>query len=387
MKFLITFLAIYVISGDSYLHAQTCTVNQVPGVGTVQVIITPTVTPPPPPQPNTFYVAPNGIDTNPGTLQLPWKTLLKAGKVAAGSTVLISSGTYNEVLNVVNSGNTSQPIIFKAANPCVMNADYNVKPVCSTVLKGVNLNGKSYITIQGFDTPYIFVQDRYTLTSTGVNVVGNFIHDSPEYGIEARNTKTLSIEKNYIFNTTDGGITCRGSTDTVSIKSNVIMHTGTDGIRPSGKNITIDSNVIGASWEGVSHQDAIEIYNNVDGLIIKNNKIFDYTQLVYLSTYDGDLPIKNVQVLNNEMWCDKYCLAGNDAPGVMAGGDMAPIINLKVEGNKFTNLWNYIGDGYAKSSAAYISGVVSIQNNTCTLPRFTMEMHNPFTYLNNGGCK
>jgi len=67
----------------------------------------------------TFYVAQtaeNASDDNPGTLELPWKTLEKAGKsVSAGDTVIVKEGIYRETLTVKNSGTAFRPITFKAA--------------------------------------------------------------------------------------------------------------------------------------------------------------------------------------------------------------------------------------------------------------------------------
>jgi hypothetical protein len=65
---------------------------------------------------STFYVSPNGKDSNPGTVAKPWKTLTKAAETArAGDTVYIMSGTYKERLVPKNSGEDGRPIRFYAA--------------------------------------------------------------------------------------------------------------------------------------------------------------------------------------------------------------------------------------------------------------------------------
>lgn|GEM_PF-5285365 len=57
---------------------------------------------------NTFYIHPNGNDTNPGTETSPWKTLnyaLKEAPVAPGDNILIKPGRYTEKKVVIrNSG-------------------------------------------------------------------------------------------------------------------------------------------------------------------------------------------------------------------------------------------------------------------------------------------
>src|SRR5438309_1763677 len=61
-----------------------------------------------------YYVAPNGDDSNPGTIDQPWRTIQIAMKSAIpGSTVNIRDGTYNERLTVNVSGADGSPITFQ----------------------------------------------------------------------------------------------------------------------------------------------------------------------------------------------------------------------------------------------------------------------------------
>ncbi|UZO81624.1 RICIN domain-containing protein [Aquimarina sp. ERC-38] len=62
-----------------------------------------------------IYVAKNGNDSNPGTQSKPYKTIAKASSVAkSGDVVIISGGTYEEVLQPVRSGSPGQPITYRA---------------------------------------------------------------------------------------------------------------------------------------------------------------------------------------------------------------------------------------------------------------------------------
>src|SRR5262249_9054298 len=68
---------------------------------------------------NTYYVATNGNDSNPGTISQPFGTIKKGiGILNAGDTLYIRSGTYNEVIDdrfqTVNSGTASQRITIAA---------------------------------------------------------------------------------------------------------------------------------------------------------------------------------------------------------------------------------------------------------------------------------
>ena len=55
-------------------------------------------------------------DNNPGTLEMPFRTICKAGEVVtAGDTVIVHNGTYRETVTVKNNGQPTKPIVFKAA--------------------------------------------------------------------------------------------------------------------------------------------------------------------------------------------------------------------------------------------------------------------------------
>jgi hypothetical protein len=63
----------------------------------------------------TYYVAPDGDDSNPGTIDRPWRTIQKAANtLVAGDTVYVRGGTYSEQVNFTRSGSTSSPITFEA---------------------------------------------------------------------------------------------------------------------------------------------------------------------------------------------------------------------------------------------------------------------------------
>ncbi|TYA65946.1 T9SS type A sorting domain-containing protein [Seonamhaeicola marinus] len=62
-----------------------------------------------------IYVAKNGDDSNPGTMESPYLTISKAASVAvAGDIVYIREGTYEETLSPANSGTAGNPIIFQS---------------------------------------------------------------------------------------------------------------------------------------------------------------------------------------------------------------------------------------------------------------------------------
>jgi len=65
----------------------------------------------------TIYVANNGNDSNPGTLNLPYKTIQVAiNKLKAGETCEIRGGVYYETLKLNSSGEVAKPITIKNYN-------------------------------------------------------------------------------------------------------------------------------------------------------------------------------------------------------------------------------------------------------------------------------
>ena len=89
----------------------------------------------------TFYyvAASNGNDNNPGTQDLPWKTIQKAANgMIAGDTVFVMGGTYNERVSITKSGNSGNPISFR------INPGNSV-----TVNGGFTITG-NYVNIDGF---------------------------------------------------------------------------------------------------------------------------------------------------------------------------------------------------------------------------------------------
>jgi len=63
----------------------------------------------------TYWVAPWGNNSNPGTFARPWLTIgWAAGRLVARDTVLIRGGTYKESVSPANSGVPGGPIVYAA---------------------------------------------------------------------------------------------------------------------------------------------------------------------------------------------------------------------------------------------------------------------------------
>ncbi len=63
--------------------------------------------------PAQYYVSPSGSDSNPGTLELPFKTIQKAADLmVAGDTCFVMEGKYRETVTPANNGTQDNPIVF-----------------------------------------------------------------------------------------------------------------------------------------------------------------------------------------------------------------------------------------------------------------------------------
>jgi len=119
----------------------------------------------------TYYVAPDGSDKDPGSLSDPWRTIARANQMLRpGDTVLIRSGNYDgQSIEPSRSGvSESQRITYKAFP--------GDTPVIRRVKTGVILSGKQYITIDGVDMNGEVYRGRLASGWPGVGSGSSNIH-------------------------------------------------------------------------------------------------------------------------------------------------------------------------------------------------------------------
>ena len=164
-------------------------------------------------QANVFYVDqshPVANDMNPGTIDLPWKTINKANQtLVAGDTVHIKAGTYTNYINPVNSGaSDSARITYNNYGSDVV--------LIKGLLYGIHLNGDHYITVQGI----------------------NFLNNNQHMILE--NNADYNIIDGCSFDGDDGtepwaGSRIWGNSDHNIIRNNTFSNYGhNSGVQPSG---------------------------------------------------------------------------------------------------------------------------------------------------------
>lgn len=281
-----------------------------------------------------FYVSPTGSDTNPGTLELPWKTVSKAANtLTAGQTAYVKAGTYTGGVSVRNSGT--------AGNYITLMAYPGEQPILdgqggsSTMM---NLGGQSYIKISGFK-----MQNAYIGISGGKSnliIENNYLYNFTNPGI------SLSFVSNALVKGNVADLCCRTSwgecitfnnceyIDIVNneVKNGIVNTKGGEGLDvKSSKHMRVYGNVIHDikklglyidSYDGLNYD--IEVFNNLvyncldGGIVISSEqrnateKIWVYNNIVYNSGYvgiavvnwpthnDGTLyPINDILIENN----------------------------------------------------------------------------------------
>lgn len=206
-----------------------------------------------PPSPPIFVVSTTGNDSNPGTLQLPWKTIQKAANtVFPGSIVQVRGGVYNEHVTVNTSGSaTGGYIKFQNYPGEVPTLDGTGLKVPDAATGMFLLTNKSYIVIKGFEIR------NYRTSSATRTPAGIFVEGAGNH-IELRNNRIHHIETNY------------GGTDDGNAHGIAIYGTAAP---QSINNIIVDGNELYSLKLGFS--ESLVVNGNVEIFSLTNNVIHD----------------------------------------------------------------------------------------------------------------
>ncbi len=174
--------------------------------------IGPTSTPPPPmalppatPSGNVYYVASEGSDGNPGTLEQPWRTVqYAADNLAPGDTAYLRTGTYHEHVIFTHSGSPEKMITL------------SVYPGETATLDG-----------EGFDLwnwgGIIDLSGQHHIRVSGLRII-----NSAYGGVFADGGRDFVVDYLYTHNTASSGIAFF-SAQNVLIDSNEVVWAGSGG--------------------------------------------------------------------------------------------------------------------------------------------------------------
>ena len=247
--------------------------------------------------PKSYYLAMTGNDSNSGARTSPWRTIGHAGKVvAAGDSVHVLPGVYNESVSLDNSGTTSQRIRFISDTPwgAKVTGDGSGNPA-------IQIRKADYVDIVGFEVTnmngYIGIEalasysrivgnlvhdvsggcklGRFRLGGAGINlvyghdvdVIGNVVHDIGDYlnphgcetthGIYVENAASPNVGgystrawNNIIYRNESEGITSWHCATQMALVNNLVFENGKTGI------------LVGANDRGCLNDNSV-INNNI----------------------------------------------------------------------------------------------------------------------------
>jgi len=315
-----------------------------------------------------YYVDQNhplASDNNPGTEDLPWKTINHAAEVLqAGDTVLVKEGRYNvgaspgweyPAINPANSGTPENPITFKVY------PGHNVTVFVSEGQAAIGSNGKNYIIWDGF-TVEMFGRMKGILLHTtkgcviqNCEVIGDYIPTTDNHdGIRVDVSEDI-IVRNCIISGVKGdsvnssGIKCYAAKGLIVENCEIYdCYTGiTD--KSAGRYNVYRKNIIHDIGPGPS----ISLYTqdgfSTEGIEINQNIIYNSPNIYF----DCDHPMehKNVKIYNNVFH------------------------NVAIDSLRSPNLqiWNNIFYNTDFSVMARINGTPTYSNFNCFYPTAKFE--------------
>ena len=176
-----------------------------------------------------YYVAPDGADTNPGTLAEPWKTIQKsANTLTPGDTVYVRGGVYNEKVNINVSGSANNGYIT------FRNHENEIPILDGTGLSVPESNNGMFLIV---DQHYIIVE-----------------------GFEIRNYRTSTPDIIPV------GIHIRGDAHHIQLKNNHIHHIET--------NAPVDEDLMGADAHGIAVY-GTSAPDSINNILIVGNELHD----------------------------------------------------------------------------------------------------------------
>ncbi|AZN39570.1 right-handed parallel beta-helix repeat-containing protein [Paenibacillus albus] len=289
-----------------------------------------------------FYVAATGNDSNPGTLDAPWRTIQKAANsVLPGDTVFVRGGVYSEFVSVKASGNSTGYITFQNyANetPILDGSGLTVSNVNQALW---SLSNTNYVRINGFEIRNL------TTSSSSFDPVGILIFNGGS-NIQIANNNIHDI-KNTATSGNAHGILALGNTSTpltgLEIRNNQIHNLVT-------------------GWS-----ESLTLSGNIDGFSITNNKVYDNNNIgIELAGYYNACSncvdqVRNGTVAENTVYGiststnPAYGLNSHSAGGIYVDGGT----NISIERNHVFN--NDFGVSLASEKLGKATTNITLQNN------------------------
>jgi hypothetical protein len=279
-----------------------------------------------------FYVAPNGSDSNSGTVGSPLslsKALSSSSPAVAGDTIWVRGGTYSGAYVSYLNGSASAPIIVRnyPGERAILDANNSAAQSSGILLSvfgsntyfwGLELtdSNPSRVDSGGPDQP----NGVYLNSSQNIKFINMIIHDMPGQGMGlwAENTDAEVNGCLVYYNGTnhwDHGIYLQNQNGNKKLKDNIILEQASHGIHAYGStaafldNITLDGNTV---FESGGLLGGAERNILLGGLSVAHNPVVtnNYT---YFRSANGNSNIGYSAGTANAVVNNNYWVAGNVA--------------------------------------------------------------------------
>jgi len=233
----------------------------------------------------TFYVATTGDDTANGSVATPWRTLQRAAQnVVPGDLIIVRPGRYAGFVlgwDSPQNGTAANPITFQGEPGAVIEAR-NLRTA-----DGINLEGASYIVIEGFaiaNGGTITRADIRSVINQHVVIRNNQVDQAGRWGILTGFSDNVTIENNNTSRSQiEHGIYVSNSSVNAIVRNNQVWGNAANGIHMNGDlsqggnglilNALVEKNVIydngrqggsGINGDGVQNSKILNnvLYNN-----------------------------------------------------------------------------------------------------------------------------
>ncbi|MCB8948683.1 MAG: right-handed parallel beta-helix repeat-containing protein [Ardenticatenaceae bacterium] len=251
----------------------------------------------------TYYVATDGDNNNPGTLAEPWGTIqYAADNIAAGDTVLVRGGIYEEAVTINISGTaadgdvtfmsyTGETAVLDGSNLTVPNSDSAL----------FLIDSQSYVTIDGFELR------NYRTTNSSRVPMGLYVAGSAHH-ITLQNNTIHQIETNAGANGNAHGIAVYGTEAAPAITDVIISNNELYDLK-------------------LGNSEALVLNGNVANFLIEGNLVHDNDNIgIDLIGFEGTAPdtavdqardgvvrgntVYNIDTLNNPAYGGEQSAAG-----------------------------------------------------------------------------
>jgi Right handed beta helix region len=283
----------------------------------------------------TFYVAANGDDTADGSTTRPWRTLQRAAQdVQPGDLIIARPGRYVGFVlgwDGPQNGTGANPITFRGESGAIIDTRNN------RTADGINLEGASFIVIEGFTIANggtIIRAGIRSVINRGVVIRSNQVDNVGHWGILTGFSNDLLIENNVTSRSQiEHGIYVSNACINPIVRNNQVWGNAANGIHMNGdlsqggnglilnalveKNVIYDNGRLGGSGinaDGVQNSRFLNnlLYNNhasgislyrIDGAAGSINNLIAHNTITMASDARWALNIQNgstgTTVVNN----------------------------------------------------------------------------------------